>query len=67
MILVFIFKKFNDLNQFKVITISFLVSTTAAISAAHVFTENNQRMQPQQMILSVARDDLSRGWFSKIS
>lgn len=38
-----------------------IISTTAAISSAHVFTENNQRLQPQQMILSVGRDDLSKG------
>lgn len=37
------------------------VSTTAAVTAAHVFTSNGRTLQPNEMLLGVARDDLTKG------
>lgn len=54
----------NQTEKFNIIFRSLffkLVSTTAIVTAAHVFIKNNQFLQPPDILVSVGRASLQRG------
>lgn len=48
-----------------VLLLNITVSTNAFLTAAHLFIENYRWVQPNDMIVSVARDDLTKSLYGK--